>query len=76
MYEGFNATHVKNAGEGRIKYDFWVPRWSNGLSSGAISQYKRSKGEKKGLCNWFGDTELAMLLEHVGNIWSGAISGK
>lgn len=76
MYKEFNATHVRNAGEGRIKYDFWVPSCSNCMSSGAISPYKRNTGEKKGLCNWFGDTELAMLLGLVGNIWSGAIRGR
>lgn len=43
----FNATHVKNAGEGRIKYDIWVPSWRNCMSSGAISQYKRSTGGKR-----------------------------
>lgn len=71
---------MKNAREGRIKYVFWVPSWNNCMSSDAISQYKRRTGErrkkKKGLCNWFGDTELAVFLEHIRNIWSGAISGK
>ena len=36
----------------------------------------RGSQERKGLCKWFKNTELELLLEHKGNTWSGAIRGK